>query len=192
MQCKLCNEKFSKDWLLKRHITQNHKQTYEDYFVEFQMNGDKPTCKCGCGEITKFNSVESKFAEYRRGHISRIHNNWGHNKKAIENSSKTRRQQFKDGEREVWNKGLTKETDERVANNIVNLIKESKSKTGRMRRSDKMKKQWEDGNLNIRYGPDASRWKGGTSSISNIIYASNKLYKEWKYPILKRDDFSCV
>ena len=192
MQCKLCNEKFSKDWLLKRHITQNHKQTYEDYFVEFQMNGDKPTCKCGCGEITKFNSVESKFAEYKRGHISRIHNNWGHNKKAIEKSAETRRQQYKNGEREVWNKGLTQETDKRVKDNCRNIVKWSKSVEGRKLRSYYMKKHRLDGTIPTLYGPDSSQWKGGTSSISNIIYASNKLYKEWKYPILKRDSFKCV
>ena len=52
-------------------------------------------CKCGCGDTVK--------NEWSKGHYTQVHNNWGHNPKAIENSAKTRREQFKNGERTVWN-----------------------------------------------------------------------------------------
>lgn len=42
------------------------------------------------------------------------------------------------------------------------------------------------------YGKNHSRWNGGTSSISMIVYNDHRLYKDWKYPILVRDGFKCI
>ncbi|MBT4208281.1 hypothetical protein HOE22_08045 [Candidatus Woesearchaeota archaeon] len=39
----------------------------------------KKYCKCGCGDTVK--------NEWSKGHYSRVHNNWGHNPTAIENSA---------------------------------------------------------------------------------------------------------
>ena len=139
-------------------------------------------CKCGCGDTVK--------NEWSKGHYSRVHNNWGHNPKAIENSAKTRREQYKNGERKVWNDGLTIE-DERVANNLINAHKWVRSKEGRKLRSENMKKNRLDGTVPTLYGKDSSQWQGGTSPLSARVYASNKLYKEWKYPILKKAGFKC-
>jgi len=139
-------------------------------------------CKCGCGDTVK--------NEWSKGHYSRVHNNWGHNSKSIENSAKTRREQFKNGERTVWNDGLTIE-DERVKENCKNLVKWNTSNKAKKVKSSNMKKQWKSGNLKVLYGKDSSRWQGGTSPLSARVYASNKLYKEWKYPILKKAGFKC-
>ena len=139
-------------------------------------------CKCGCGDTVK--------NEWSKGHYSRVHNNWGHNPTAIENSAKTRREQYKNGERKVWNDGLTIE-DERVANNLINAHKWARSKEGRKLRSENMKKNRLDGTVPTLYGKDSSQWQGGTSPLSARVYASNKLYKEWKYPILKKAGFKC-
>jgi hypothetical protein len=139
-------------------------------------------CKCGCGDTVK--------NEWSKGHYSRVHNNWGHNPKAIENSAKTRREQFKNGERTVWNDGLTIE-DERVKENCKNLVKWNTSNKAKKVKSSNMKKQWKSGNLKVLYGKDSSQWQGGTSPLSARVYASNKLYKEWKYPILKKAGFKC-
>jgi len=142
----------------------------------------KKYCKCGCKTVVK--------NEWSKGHYSRVHNNWGHNPTAIENSAKTRREQFKNGERTVWNDGLTIE-DERVKENCKNLVKWNTSNKAKKVKSSNMKKQWESGNLKVLYGRDSSRWQGGTSPLSARVYASNKLYKEWKYPILKKAGFKC-
>lgn len=140
-------------------------------------------CKCGCGDIVK--------NEWSKGHYSRVHNNWGHNKTAIENSANTRREQFKNGERKVWNDGLTAETDKRVKENCKNLVTWNKSEQASDVKSFNMKSQWESGNLKVLYGKESSQWQGGTSPLSARVYASNKLYKEWKYPILKKAGFKC-
>ena len=141
----------------------------------------KKYCKCGCGDTVK--------NEWSKGHYSRVHNNWGHNPTAIENSAKTRREQFKNGERTVWNDGLTIE-DERVANNGKQVSK-AFTQDRKDRYSKIMKKNRLDGTVPTLYGKDSSRWQGGTSPLSARVYASNKLYKEWKYPILKKAGFKC-
>jgi len=140
-------------------------------------------CKCGCGD-----TVKNEWS--KKGHYSRVHNNWGHNSKSIENSAKTRREQYKNGERKVWNDGLTIE-DERVKENCKNLVKWNTSNKAKKVKSSNMKKQWKSGNLKVLYGKDSSQWQGGTSPLSARVYASNKLYKEWKYPILKKAGFKC-
>ena len=142
----------------------------------------KKYCKCGCKTVVK--------NEWVRGHVARVHNNWGHNPKAIKNSAKTRREQYKSGERKVWNDGLTIE-DERVKENCKNLVKWNTSNKAKKVKSSNMKKQWKSGNLKVLYGKDSSQWQGGTSPLSARVYASNKLYKEWKYPILKKAGFKC-
>jgi hypothetical protein len=138
-------------------------------------------CKCGCGDTVK--------NEWSKGHYSRVHNNWGHNPKAIENSAKTRREQYKNGERKVWNDGLTIE-DERVANNGKQVSK-AFTQDRKDRYSKIMKKNRLDGTVPTLYGRDSSRWQGGTSPLSARVYASNRLYSDWKFPILKKAEFKC-
>ena len=141
----------------------------------------KKYCKCGCGDTVK--------NEWSKGHYSRVHNNWGHNPTAIENSAKTRREQYKSGERKVWNDGLTIE-DERVANNGKQVSK-SFTQDRKDRYSKIMKTNRLDGTVPTVYGKDSSRWQGGTSPLSARVYASNRLYSDWKYPILKKSEFKC-
>jgi len=138
-------------------------------------------CKCGCGDTVK--------NEWSKGHYSRVHNNWGHNPTAIENSAKTRREQFKNGERTVWNDGLTIE-DERVANNGKQVSK-AFTQDRKDRYSKIMKKNRLDGTVPTLYGKDSSQWQGGTSPLSARVYASNRLYSDWKFPILKKAEFKC-
>ena len=138
-------------------------------------------CKCGCGDTVK--------NEWSKGHYSRVHNNWGHNLKAIENSANTRREQYKNGERKVWNDGLTIE-DERVANNGKQVSK-AFTQDRKDRYSKIMKKNRLDGTVPTLYGKDSSQWQGGTSPLSARVYASNRLYSDWKFPILKKAEFKC-
>jgi hypothetical protein len=161
--------------------------------VEYNLSGAWPVCKCGCEQKVKWSNELKGFTTYVKGHYSRVHNNWGHNQKAIDASSKTRRAQFDSGERTVWNVGLTKDTDDRVKRNGDKASDGiMSSDVERNNRSKKMKAQWESKNIVPLYGKDSSRWQGGVSSINQIARASTVLYKEWKYPILVRDGFKCT
>lgn len=201
-ECKNCNDtkdnnpfrvKFKSYDALRRHVSRQHKINSTQFYVDFYLDGKWPMCQCGCENKVKWSHQLKGFRQYSAGHQSRVHNNWGHNKKAILASAKTRRQQFNNGERQVWNVGLTKETDERVKKYGENESAAITSNpTEVKRRSNLMKLQRKDGTIPTLYGPQSSQWKGGVSEVNNIARSDKRLYDEWKYPILFRDGFKCV
>lgn len=156
--------------------------------------GIEPTCKCGCGGEVKFLDITRGFADYIRGHHSRIKNNF-QTEKSVKNSLATRKKMIETGEwkpfnsnetGEHWSKGLTKETDERIAkmaNSIANNHEEIK------RRSERMKKGRLDGTIPTLYGEDHSQWKGGISCLRSISHS--KLYAVWKLPKIKAANYKC-
>lgn len=190
-KCNRCEKEFDKYESLSKHVGRIHKIHSIDFLVEYKLNGEWPKCKCDCGQKVKWSYELKSFRDYCQGHQARIVNNWGHNQKAIDKSAETRRQQYASGERKVWNDGLTIE-DERVRNNVQNLIELAKSPEERDRRSDRMRKHRLDGTVPTLRGPLHSQWNGGTSSISMLVYNDINFYEKWKRPILIRDGFQCT
>ena len=119
--CKECNREFETLDSLRRHRVQKHNIKAEQTYIDYVLKGIEPTCKCGCGERTKFLGIEAGFREYKLGHASRIHNNWGHNPEAIKKSHETQKKMYESGKLIIWNKGLTIE-DERVKDNITKVM----------------------------------------------------------------------
>ncbi len=190
-KCNKCDDVFDSCDGLRRHFGRIHKVSAYQFYVDTNLNGIWPVCKCGCGEKVIWSRQLKGFRNFVAGHQSRIHNNWGHNQKAIDKSSETRRKQFENGERQVWNSGLTKDDDDRLriqGKNISNNF----SKDRKDRYASIMKKNRLNGTVPTLYGSDSSRWKDGTSEINNIARSNKRLYDEWKYPILIRDGFKCV
>jgi hypothetical protein len=191
-KCKLCKDvEFDNYTSLSRHMGRTHKMDTTQFYVDYHLDGVWPLCKCGCKERVLWSWQLKGFRDYCQGHQSRVHNNWGHNQKAIDASSETRRQQYASGERQVWNDGLTTD-DKRVRNNIDILTKFTRTPSERKVRSERMRKGRSDGTIPDLKGSEHSQWKGGVSSINVLVRARVKLYKEWKYPILIRDGFKCV
>lgn len=192
-KCKICNTEkssFKSYDSLRKHMGRKHKINSTFFYVEFYLNGIWPLCKCGCGEKVKWSSLKGKFCELKHGHYSRIHNNWGHNKDAIKKSAETRRLQYKNGERNVWNEGLTKENDDRIKL-YGKSISDSFTKERKKIYSNKMKENRINGIVPTLYGQQSSQWKGGISEINVMARSNKRLYDEWKYPILMRDGFKC-
>lgn len=191
-QCKQCTKSFNSYDSLRKHAGRIHKISSTNFYVDFYLNGVWPTCKCGCGEKVKWSAKNKKFCDLLHGHYSRIHNNWGHNQKAINASAKTRREQYASGERKAWNDGLDI-ADPRVRKNserskqTINTSPEELA-----RRSLHMQLQWQSGNMTILSGSSHPNWQGGVSSINQLARADHTLYTEWKLPILKRDKFKCT
>lgn len=135
-KCPYCDKKFETYNGLTKHIIRYKEHgnniTREKLLADFKYDGNRPKCKCGCGEYTDISYVGgAHFCNYISGHQSRIHNNWGHNKKAQEHSAKTRREQYNRGEREQWNKG--KKWDETYSEEeIKKLVKIHRDKICRM------------------------------------------------------------
>lgn len=195
-KCTRCVNEYNNIISLARHWVRTHKLETKILFMELNGLKEEPTCKCGCGGIVKFLDAGRGFSEYVRGHIARIHNNWGNNPKAREKSLETRREMIKDGtwkpffENETgehWAKGKTKETDTRVAQQILTReTPEYKKKS-----SKRMSEMRLNGTIPTLVGSESSQWKGGTSPLLNVCHANSRLYKEWKYPILLTAMFTC-
>ncbi len=192
-KCKICGKEFKRLLSLRMHMSRIHKMSSQDFYDDWYLSGERPKCKCGCGEDTSFISFDKGYNEWIRGHISRVKNNWGHNPEALRKSAETGRKQFESGERVVWNAGLTMETDERVKNNMQSLIDfiqnnplERKRRSDWMRDARKNKKEFRS-----RYGPESAHWKGGTSTINMLTRANKRLYDEWIFPILAESGFKC-
>lgn len=192
-QCKICEKEFETLDSLRKHNGRVHKINSQEFYNETVLNGEIPKCKCGCGETPTFITFTKGYNEWIRGHIARVNNNWGHNQKAIDSSAQTRREQYTNGEREVWNKGLTKETDERLrtygelaSKSINNNKEELKRRSEWLQHARKYKKEFK-----AKSGKDSPRWKGGTSTINQLVRSNHRLYKEWIYPILVEQHFEC-
>ena len=191
-KCPYCEESFIKITKINAHVKRVHKKTSKDLYLELHCNNVEPMCKCGCKNPVKFLGIIRGFREYRKGHVARVKNNWGHNKKALEKSQEKRRQMHKDGEITIWNKGLSKETDERVAiNGIRGGITIRSNKEELKRRSERMSKNRKNGILKTFRGPESPVWKGGISPLNNLCRSNKKFYNEWTFIKLKDSNFEC-
>lgn len=107
--CPYCGLKVASYVGLCRHIMRYKKHgdvSQEQLLTDMKYNGIRPKCACGCGEYTSIcYDGGAHFHKYVSGHHNRVHNNWGHNPKAIINSANTRRRQYAMKERTPWNKG---------------------------------------------------------------------------------------
>lgn len=148
-----------------------------------QEEKEKKYCLCGCGT-----EVKNKWV---RGHPARV-NNVSKRADVKEMRRKSMKERHENGIMpEPWNKGKTADTDERLAK-AGETWKANLTEDKREQLSNRMKQQWEDGNLEPLRGKDHPNWKGGTSSITLRIRGSHFLYLNWKKPILIRDNFSCT
>ena len=138
-KCETCDKEYDTLWSLSSHNVKKHKIKPQETFIKHNLEGKTPECKCGCGEVPTFLGIQKGFRDYIRGHASRVNNNWGHNVDAQKKSKDTQRKLYGSGELVIWNKGLTKEDDERldygdkISSNLERNKKISNSLKGRKR-----------------------------------------------------------
>lgn len=100
--------------------------------------------------------------------------------------------------RDPWMKGLTKETDERIARMAAT---KTGKKTGprpnrkgiRVSIATEFKKGLvPEGGFETRFkkGPDHPRWKGGISGRESTIRRTGE-YKQWRKAVYQRDNYTC-
>ncbi len=186
-KCPKCEFTHTKLNSLRIHCQKSHGISSID--LRIALFG-RPTCVCGCGELTEFNTLQLGFNRYVLGHIARVNNGWGHNKKALKKSQDKRREQIASGDWNPWNKGETKETHP-----SVELYGKSCSATLNanseelMKRSYRMRKNRLDGTIPTLYGKDHSQWKGGVSALQPLC--RSYVYNSWARPKMKASDWKC-
>lgn len=186
-KCPACDKHFELASLSK-HCSRIHNIDPETLYLVLFCDGIKPTCECGCKGETKFYGAIRGYSKFVPGHQARVNNNWGHNKKALDKSHKTCRQLRASGELEVWNKGLSKETNESVAAyglGTSNSFTEEK----RSRYSTTMSKNRKAGVIRSPRGPEHGRWKGGVSALQSLC--RSLVTNVWTIPKLKEANFAC-
>lgn len=71
MECKICNNEFIDKRKLIKHLKVEHNISFEEYIIQFNYNGIRPTCQCGCNSPLKFHVTEPHFALYTSNHFPR-------------------------------------------------------------------------------------------------------------------------
>lgn len=193
IKCEIDGKEFKNGGVLARYLKKQYSLTYKEYYHKYILKSDKiPTCKCGCTEELTWTSVG--YRDYKGKHEAKLRlkiNNPFTSKKSKDKSAETRRRQFANGERTIWCKGLTKNTDIRVKK-MGECVSKAFTDERKEKMSILMSKNRLNGTTPTLFGPESSRWKGGTSEINNIVRSNKRLYDEWKYPILIKDGFKCV
>lgn len=188
-KCPVCDD-YEVDNLnsLRIHAQKKHNLSARDLCI-WLFHGDvEPKCACGCGQVPNFWTLQKGFAEYVLGHHSRVKNNWGHNEAALAKSKDVRREQIAAGEWQAWNKGETKETDDRVAS-LGQKQSSNFTPARRAKRGEIMTKSWQTGAITPLTGSAHSQWKGGVSSVQTL--SRSYVFNVWTYPKLLASNFTC-
>lgn len=194
MECPTCNTVFKSYTAVSLHFRSRHgtsaqlKEVMRQRLLTEKHGGVEPKCKCGCGVTPKYYDHKRGYAEFIRGHVARVKNNWGHNKDAQKKSQDKRREQIANGTWVAWNKGSTKDTDPRVAA-YGRAQSENFTPKRRKQRSERMTKNRLSKVVRDLRGPDHGMWKGGVSALQPIV--RSYVFNSWSRPIMERDRFTC-
>lgn len=104
-KCPRCSQEYPSYNSLSKHTRSAYKLSGEQLYREYHNIIDIPTCKCGCGEPTKWR-VERGYGEYANGHNSRGESNpmfgKSHSVEAKKSISSKRKEKFANGEYRIW------------------------------------------------------------------------------------------
>ena len=65
--CRECGIEFDIEESLRRHV-KKHRLSFQEYSLKWFYEGVIPSCLCGCGQETLWNTGYKRYAEYVRGH----------------------------------------------------------------------------------------------------------------------------
>lgn len=144
LQCPLCDYHIKRNTMFEAHVLQEHGISAKELYIQQHSQGVNK-CKCGCGGEPKWIGYNVGFAKFIVGHNANIYSsydeetakkialtrgsNWrgksiwkGRTKENDANvaergkrTSIAQKKLFAEGKIVTWNKGLTKETDPRLA-----------------------------------------------------------------------------
>ena len=56
--CKHCQKELKSLDALRVHSSKIHKLTSQEVYNQYFLDGERPKCKCGCGEDTLFTTLQ--------------------------------------------------------------------------------------------------------------------------------------
>lgn len=124
IKCPKCEESFGQETRFVAHLYEIHNTTKSlDLYLEIYHEGIHPTCNCSeqCQEKLAWSGWKKGFlSKYVCGHNARLDSVYLNPDKQKE-MAKKRSEGYASGQYHVWNKGLTKESSDKVSE-ISNLI----------------------------------------------------------------------
>lgn len=105
-KCYYCDYQTDNKIKFAKHVLHEHKLNRQNYLIQTKYEGIQPTCKCGCGELMKYNATLADFPSYNKKHLKVILKDktfeeiWGDPKseKRIKAISEARKARFTSGE----------------------------------------------------------------------------------------------
>ena len=114
--CKICQKECAGLNSLRSHSIQKHNISSEQIYIDYVLNGVKPTCECGCGKTTKFLSVGRGYSKFIQSHHNRVpgKNNFHKNPNTHQKAIETQKKNWKEGKYVGWWENKTPETLEKI------------------------------------------------------------------------------
>lgn len=119
-KCPLCAASFGQDRGLKTHLSKAHSddRPLDEVYVAVMLDNTWPLCLCGCGARLEFNKWNSPFASVVSGHnAAKTAMVAAHGIGRAEEMLEKKRVALRG--KEGWSRGLSKETDERIAHRAL-------------------------------------------------------------------------
>ena len=139
------------------------KQTKQEKLLIEKYNGDKPLCKCGCGQETRYEATKKDFCQWIHGHQAKVKGHFGDpkNPKRVEKIISTRKQKFNSGEYDYIIKAVKEnrkdpELGSKISKGAKGIAKPKPKNFGvgriqseitRQKMSEKHKINWDNGNI---------------------------------------------
>lgn len=117
IECPKCEASFGQEVKFISHLATVHEiKDPELFYIEIFLSGKKKTCSCssGCEAVIPWAGWKKGYtSKYVRGHNARVDSVYKNPERQAE-FAKKRHEGHSSGRYAIWNKGLSKETDERV------------------------------------------------------------------------------
>jgi very-short-patch-repair endonuclease len=158
--CKQCGRECKNLLSLRSHSVQKHNISAEEVYLDYVLNGERPKCKCGCGEYTSFVTLFKGYRPYIQSHHNRVkgNNNFHKNPETHRKAIETQKKNWKEGKYKGWWEDKSEETlkkiegikeklrnDKERAKKISNALKgRPKSEESKIKLSKIQKKRYAD------------------------------------------------
>lgn len=117
IKCPKCDAQFGQEARFLQHLSIAHEiEDPQAFYVDLFENGNPRRCSCSevCQELIPWAGWKKGYtSKYARGHNARVDSVYS-NPQRQEEFAQKRREGYASGKYSPWNKGLSKESDERV------------------------------------------------------------------------------
>lgn len=180
--CDICQKECEGINSLRSHSIQKHNISAEEIYVNYILNGIKPKCECGCGEIPNFISIGKGYSKFIKYHHNRVpgKNNYHKNPETHQKAINTQKKNWKEGKYKGWWEDKTPETinkiesiKKKLRNNKERGVRISKklkgvpkSQESKIKNSKTQKKRYKD-NPKLKENQSKKRIKWLKTKLSN-------------------------